>query len=102
MMKKSIVMTALLLLASGPVWAVEPAVEHGKKLFNDPGLGGSVNAKSCASCHPNGQGMEKAGKNPQLGERINQCITRPLAGQPLAAGSLEMRSLMLYINSLTR
>ena len=27
-----------------------PSVEYGKKLFNDPSLGGATGSKSCATC----------------------------------------------------
>ncbi len=72
----------------------------GKKLFNDPSLGGSGNEKSCNTCHPGGKGLEHAASNPKLVSIINRCIAGPLAGQPLAVESAEMQSLTLYIKSL--
>ena len=78
----------------------EPSASDGEKLFNDPQLAGSVNASSCATCHPGGKGLEKAYKNPKLVSVINTCITGPLAGQALEENSPEMQSLKEYVESL--
>lgn len=77
----------------------EPSASEGGKLFNDPRLAGSVNASSCATCHPGGKGLEKAFENPKLVSVINACITGPLDGQPLEVSSVEMLSLKLYVES---
>lgn len=76
-----------------------PSAEHGMKLFNDPGLAASLNASSCASCHPGGQGLEQAANNPKLDDVINRCITGPLGGKALDQGSSDFRSLKMYIES---
>lgn len=76
------------------------SVEKGKELFNDPGLGGSTNDSSCNSCHPDGRGLKNAGDKQNLGSMINACIQRPLKGESLAEGSIELESLKLYIQSL--
>ena len=78
----------------------EPSASDGEKLFNDPQLAGSVNASSCATCHPGGKGLEKAFENPKLVSVINTCITGPLEGHALEGGSAEMQSLKLYVESL--
>ncbi len=75
-------------------------LEQGKKLFNDPTLGGSTNEKSCASCHPAGDGLDQAGSNPKLTAMINQCIVGALKGEKIDGRKSEMRSLKLYIESL--
>jgi cytochrome c peroxidase len=81
--------------------AVEkPSTSLGEKLFNDPNLGGSVNARSCNNCHPGGKGLEDAGSNPDLASIINHCISGPLGGTPVAKDSTQMQSLILYIKSL--
>ena len=82
----------------------------GKKLFNDPTLGGSTNSKSCNTCHPGGQRLEKAGskqfttfmrkKITSLEEVINTCITTPLKGKALAVDSQEMQDIVAYIKTL--
>lgn len=76
------------------------SVEDGKKLFNDPTLGASQNDKSCASCHPDGEGLEKAGSNPKLTQMINRCIVGALKGEKIDGRTSEMRALKLYIESL--
>ena len=80
--------------------AEKSSVEYGKKLFNDPTLGGSTNDKTCNSCHNNGKGLEKAGTNPKLSKVINNCITKPLKGNKIDGRSVQMRSLKMYIQSL--
>ena len=93
---------ATLLLAGSPALAGESSAELGKKLFNDPALGGSANAKSCNSCHPDGEKLEKSGERKDLAELINRCITGPLEGAKLDGRSVEMRSLKLYLQSLAK
>ena len=80
----------------------EPSAAEGEKLFNDPQLAGSVNTSSCATCHPDGKGLEKAFENPKLVSVINACITGPLEGRALEESSVEMQSLKLYVESLKR
>ena len=76
-----------------------PSASEGEKLFNDPQLAGSVNASSCATCHPGGKGLEKAADNPKLVSVINACIVGPLEGRRLQEDSVEMLSLKLYVES---
>lgn len=80
----------------------EPSAAEGEKLFNDPQLSGSSNASGCATCHPDGKGLEDAADNPRLVAVINACITGPLGGAPLAKNSVEMQLLKLYVKSLGR
>jgi cytochrome c peroxidase len=105
-MKKTIIILAAAIfgiLAAINLQATQKgSVTLGKKLFNDPSLAGSGNAKSCNTCHPGGKGLEQAGNNPKLAGIINQCIAGPLAGQPLALDSSEMQSLTMYIKSLKK
>lgn len=104
-MKKSFSLTgvalALVLLAT-PAMAEKSSVELGKKLFNDPGLGASKNDKSCNTCHNDGKGLEKAGGNPKLTKVINKCITGPLEGEKIDGRTVAMRSLKMYIQSLSK
>ncbi|NTW46637.1 MAG: cytochrome C [Chlorobaculum sp.] len=79
--------------------AEKPSVALGEKLFKDPKLGGATGAKSCASCHQDGAGIEFSYKKPNLPQIINMCITRGLGGAPLAEDSVEMQSLILYHQS---
>lgn len=78
----------------------KPSAAIGERLFNDPGLGGPGNARSCSTCHPGGRGLENAGNNPDLDSIINRCITGPLGGRKIPVNSVEMQSLILYIQTL--
>jgi cytochrome c peroxidase len=103
MMKRKILATAavaLLLSVSRMAMGEGPSAEWGKKLFNDPALGGSTNSASCSSCHPGGQGLAGSGDNPSLKNMINTCIEKALEGTRLEEESGELASLELYIQSL--
>jgi cytochrome c553 len=103
MRRKVIIITAVLLGAfiAADLQATEkPSAALGEKLFNDPALGGSGNARSCSSCHPGGKGLEDAGSNPDLAAIINRCISGPLGGQTIGEDSTQMQSIILYIQSL--
>jgi cytochrome c peroxidase len=96
--------TGLILAASAllayPVLAADaPSLERGKVLFNSIKLGTS--GKSCATCHQEGKGLEKAATyaDGELGDIINQCIKKPLKGAPLEADSNDMESLIIYIKT---
>jgi len=85
-------------------------VEKGKTLFNDPKAFGGTAGKSCGSCHPNGQGLEKTAmkkewKNPggewmNLEDAINVCIVLANKGTAIDPKSDQMRDLLAYIKSL--
>ncbi|HMK49830.1 MAG TPA: hypothetical protein VK435_07240 [Thermodesulfovibrionales bacterium] len=85
-------------------------VEKGKALFNDPKAFGGTAKKSCGSCHPNGQGLEKAAsgkewKNPagtwmSLEDASNVCIVMANKGKAIDPKSEEMKDLTAYIRSL--
>ena len=82
--------------------------EKGKALFNDPNFAGGV--KACSSCHPNGQGLEKAadkkefhvmGKTQKsLEEAINACIVYAIQGKAIDVKSAQMKEMVAYIKSL--
>lgn len=82
--------------------------EKGKALFNDPNFAGGV--KACSSCHPNGQGLEKAadkkefhvmGKTQKsLEEAINTCIVNASQGKAIDVKSAQMKEMVAYIKSL--
>jgi len=100
-MKGLCMVLCLLVVGVSSVMAfAAPSVEQGKALFNSTDLG--TNGKRCATCHPNGKGLEEAagyGKT-ELGVIINQCIKKPLEGRELALDSAEMQSLVMYVQSL--
>ncbi len=87
-------------------------VEKGKALFNDPkAFGGQV---SCASCHPDGKGLEHSlmkgkkewanpgGKWLKLEDAINVCIVMANKGKALDPRSADMKNLVAYIKSLSK
>jgi cytochrome c len=83
-------------------------IERGKALFNDAHFAGG--AKSCNTCHPNGQGLEKAadkkefhvmGKTQKsLEEAINVCIVNASQGKAIDVNSEQMKEMVAYIKSL--
>lgn len=93
---------AVTLLSGLPALAGETSVEFGKKLFNNPGLGGATSGKSCNTCHPDGAKLEKAGANPELTKAINRCLTGSMGGKKLDGRGVEMKSLKLYSKSLAK
>ena len=88
-------------LASIAMAGEGPSKKLGKELFESPKLGS--NGKSCADCHRNGKGLKKAAAYDaeELGNIINQCIRGPLEGNGLDTSSNEMKSLIIYIKSLS-
>lgn len=104
-MKKTIsffVISFAIGLMSVLAFAEEDSVELGQKLFNNSGLGASKNAINCNTCHPSGEGLEDAGKNPNLVAMINKCIIGPLEGEKINEQTVAMRSLKMYIQSLSK
>ncbi len=87
-------------------------IEKGKALFDDPKAFGGAAGKSCASCHPDGKGLENAGakgkkewKNPggtwtSLEDANNVCIILANKGTAVDPKSEEMKDLVAYIKSL--
>ncbi len=96
----TLMVAVALMFAAGQVLAGQekPSIELGKKLFNEvqPGITG----KACVDCHKDGAGLKKAQSIEHHPAMINQCTTNALKGKPLAPNSVEMQSLILYINSL--
>ena len=98
-----LLLAAGMIVSGSVVGAAEmPSVELGEKMFNNPGLGALQNAISCATCHPKGKGLEKAGANPRLAAMVNKCIAGPLKGEGLSEKSVAMESLLLYLKSLAQ
>ena len=96
------IITAGALLFGGQALAGKSSAELGEKLFGDSSLGGSVNGKNCNNCHAGGKGLANAADNKKLVELMNRCITGHLEGAKIDGRSAEMRSLKMYINSLTK
>lgn len=80
----------------------------GKALFNDAKFAGG--SKACASCHPDGKGLEKAadkkefkimGKTQKsLEEAVNFCIENANKGKAIDVKSEQMKDIIAYIKSL--
>jgi cytochrome c len=75
-------------------------MEKGKALFNDPKFGGGTIGMSCNSCHPDGNGLEKAGDRKDLEKFVNGCIKNALKGKGIDPKSAEMTDIVSYIKSL--
>ncbi len=101
---KNTAITVLMLaaLAAPAVAADQPSAARGKELFESAQLG--TNGKSCAGCHPGGKKLEAAAgfDEEQLGEIINQCITRPLKGKALDPATPDMKSLIMYLRTFAK
>ena len=76
----------------------QASIEKGKALFSDPRLG--TTGRSCSTCHAGGKGLEHAGASRDLAATINKCITAALKGKTLDTASVEMQSLVLYLQDL--
>ncbi len=108
---KIVALIAIAMLLASAVFAMHHTPEdRGKTLFNDPKLGGGTSGKSCATCHPDGKGLEGVAgktswKNPggefkSLEEAVNVCITMALKGTALDVNSEQMKDLVAYLKSL--
>jgi cytochrome c len=96
--KTAVLFILIAFLTTGTAAMDQTSVDKGKALFNDPKLG--TTGKSCNDCHPNGKGVEKAAGKKDLVSIVNVCVTKALKGKALDANSVEMQSLVSYINSL--
>ena len=93
---------AAMLLASGIASAAgKSSVETGREMFNDPKLGGSPNESSCNSCHAGGKGLEYAGESKKFTKLVNTCLVDRMEGEKMDGRTVSMRSLKLYIMSLS-
>jgi len=82
----------------------------GKASFNDTTFAGATTGKSCNTCHPNGNGLEKAGDKPEfsimggtqksLEEVVNVCIENAIQGKAIDPSSEQMTDIVAYIKSL--
>jgi cytochrome c len=103
----------LSLIALGLVFSTAFAMKHlpeerGKTLFNDAKFAGG--SKACSSCHPDGNGLEKAGARKEfmimgktqksLEEAVNACIENANKGKAIDVKSEQMKDIVAYIKSL--
>ena len=94
---------AILFLMTGTsvFGASKTSAELGMEMFNDPNLGSSANESSCSSCHAGGKGLENAGENKKLSKLVNKCIVGQMAGEKIDGRTVAMRSLKMYVKSLS-
>ncbi len=100
-MKTWLLIIGIVVLAAKLVVAdSKPSADWGRELFNKKTLG--TNGKSCASCHPDGKGLEEAAAYDaaKLEKVTNQCISMALKGSALPSGSSDLASLVLYLKTL--
>ncbi len=108
---KIVALIAIVMLFASAVLAMSHTPEdRGKALFNDTKLGGGTSGKSCATCHPDGKGLEgvgskkdwktPAGETKSLEEAVNMCVTMALKGKALDVKSEQMMDLVSYLKSL--
>ncbi len=107
MKQLKVALMAMLVLGIAFSLAYAGNVEKGKKLFNDPKLGGSKNAKSCGSCHPPKPLRGKKRTFTIMGEKqnspedaVNFCIKMALKGKGIAKDSDEMKDIVAYMKTL--
>jgi cytochrome c len=106
-------MRTLIFVLTMALWfapALAQDVANGKKLFNDPKLGGGTAGKSCNTCHADGADLKKAASRSKfmvfeslynsLEEVVNTCIVNTMSGKELPADSKEMKDIVAYIKSL--
>ena len=106
-------LVVIVLVVSGLFLSVAFAAgpeDKGKALFNDPKFAGG--SKACASCHPNGKGLENAadkkefrimGKTQKgLEEAVNFCIENASKGKAIDPNSADMKNIVAYIKSLKK
>jgi cytochrome c len=113
---RSILMSLLVLAFAAPVCAIheehgmragEGDTERGKFLFEQVGFGGGTSEKSCASCHPDGRGLEGVaekfqGKEAALMKAVNGCIKAALYGKGIPEDSQAMADVIAYLRSLKK
>ncbi len=92
----------LFLMAGTSVFgASKITMESGMEMFNDPRLGDSANESSCNSCHAGGKGLENTGEKKKISKLVNNCLVGQMAGEKIDGRTAAMRSLKMYIKSLS-
>ena len=81
--------------------AKKTSVELGQQMFNDPKLGDSTNESSCNSCHAGGKRLENVGEAKKLTKLVNNCLVGKMTGNKLDGRLAPMRSLKMYIKSIS-
>lgn len=102
-MKKILLTSCFILLFGLNSLATEsPALSLGKTLFESTQLG--TTGKSCATCHPQGEGLELVGdfNDMELKDIINACLRDALRTEKISTESQEMEALMSYVRTFEK
>ncbi len=102
-MNKSMIFFSLFLFLGAQGYANEaPSLSLGKTLFESTELG--TTGKSCQSCHPQGQGLDKIGdfNDEELKDIINACLRDALGGKTISLESQEMEALHAYVRKFQK
>ena len=95
------VATLYILTGASTYGAAKTSVELGQEMFNDSKLGESTNESSCNSCHAGGKGLENIGEKKKISKLVNKCMVGQMAGEKIDGRTAAMRSLKMYIKSLS-
>ena len=105
MEKQNFVVASVLVMffwtATSVFGAGKTSVESGMEMFNDSKLGSSSNESSCNSCHAGGKGLENTGEKKKFSKLVNKCLVGQMAGEKIDGRTVAMRSLKMYIKSLS-
>ena len=96
---------------AAPEAALDADIPNGKKLFNNPALGGGSTGKTCNTCHEDGLDLSVnlADKNyfhvmgitmDSAAEVVNFCIEVTLRGEAIDENGKQMRDLLAYMKIL--
>ncbi len=97
----AIVASLFILTGASAYGAPKTSVELGQEMFNDSELGESTNESSCNSCHAGGKGLENVGEKKKISKLVNKCLVGQMAGEKIDGRTAAMRSLKMYIKSLS-
>ena len=95
------VATLFLMAGTSVFGASKITMESGMEIFNDPKLGNSANESSCNSCHAGGKGLENVGEKKKISKLVNKCLVGEMAGEKIDGRTAAMRSLKMYMKSLS-
>jgi cytochrome c peroxidase len=97
------IVTVLFLMAGTSAFGEKKTSgELGQQMFNDPKLGESTNESSCNSCHAGGKGLENVKEAKKLSKLVNNCLVGQMAGNKIDGRKAAMRSLKMYMKSLSQ
>lgn len=101
-MRNTLIALLLILYATSAAAVETPTFAIGGKLFHDNNLG--TNNKSCATCHPDGKGLEESSTydDSMLKEMVNFCIRDALKGEMKDLDSTESNSFLIYLRALEK